>query len=220
LGNLDSDQLSLNPVIDDVEHKPEILCSYAIYTDYFQLLQTMYTMHGGADNPHRIPVPTVTRGLNWQRKQSESKNNSYFAEFIDEVKFALLTELAIADSETPFPCILAPNTSNDMSRFRLDPNSMLRHLHKDYHTPYSVDICGASLLPRPSSTTTVGKICGGDAYEWVFHFEFFNISETVGTCHQPDMGFLVFLVTLLLIVWRPSYAMLPERRGISKMNCP
>jgi hypothetical protein len=58
----------------------------------------MYTMHGGADNPHRIPVPTVTRGLNWQRKRSESKNNSYFAEFID-----VSTELAIADSETQFP---------------------------------------------------------------------------------------------------------------------
>ncbi|KAJ5752790.1 cytochrome P450 [Penicillium odoratum] len=85
--NLDSDQMSLNPIIDD-------------------LFQTMYTMHGGADSIHKIPIPTVTRGLNWQRKKAEIKDDNYFVEFVNEGKYALTTKLRIADNSgwTPIPC--------------------------------------------------------------------------------------------------------------------
>ncbi|KAJ5766300.1 uncharacterized protein N7511_003916 [Penicillium nucicola] len=63
-----------------------------------RMFETRYTAPGFAHSLHHIPVPVLSKALAWSRVRTSGKDDLYFQELVDELQFALGSEIPVTSN--------------------------------------------------------------------------------------------------------------------------
>ncbi|KAL8689118.1 MAG: hypothetical protein Q9218_005130, partial [Villophora microphyllina] len=74
-----------------------------------KLFEADYTLPGASEKAYKIGIPVSAKGLTWQRNRATSKEDSYFAEFKEELLYGFDEEFKIdsGGAWTTMPCFPA-----------------------------------------------------------------------------------------------------------------
>ena len=71
-----------------------------------QLFQAKYALPGAQEGIHKISIPTLSKGITWQRMRAATKSDPYFSQFYDEFLYAFAEEVPVKEDSSCSPISL------------------------------------------------------------------------------------------------------------------